>query len=78
MKLPSSSSGVFALAIIYLSSSLAVRYSYSLDTLGFSPLTTFKYGVWINPYSSVFAYVESELINPIEGPSGVSIGQILP
>ena len=47
-----------------------------------SPLSTFVsiflYGVSIKPNSLVLAYVASETKSPMLGPSGVSIGQILP
>ena len=38
----------------------------------------FLYGVSINPYSFMFANDESADISPMFGPSGDSIGQILP
>jgi len=75
--LPSSPIGSFACAIKYKSSSSAVKYLISFVTIPVS-LSISLYGVSINPYSFTFAYVANELINPIFGPSGVSIGHILP
>ena len=39
---------------------------------------TAKYGVSMKPYSLTLAYVAKDVINPIDGPSGVSIGHIRP
>ena len=57
------------------SSFSAVRNSMSSVT---RPLTTFRYGVSMKPNSFVLAYVDSEEIRPMFGPSGVSMGQIRP
>ena len=42
------------------------------------PLSTVRYGVSMKPYLLTRANVESELIRPMFGPSGVSIGQMRP
>ena len=42
------------------------------------PLDTLTKGVSINPYLLTFPYVANDPISPILGPSGVSIGHILP
>ena len=42
------------------------------------PFKTLRYGVSRKPYSFVLAYTAKELISPIFGPSGVSIGQTRP
>ena len=55
----------------YSFSSIADRNSTSSVTL---PSTTLRYGVSRKPYSLVRAYTASELIRPMFGPSGVSIG----
>ena len=73
----SASSGSFAWATIYLSSSSAVMYLISSVTIPFS-LSTNLYGVSINPYLFIFANVESDEIRPMFGPSGDSIGHSLP
>ena len=67
--------GLFACAIVKCSSFSAVRKSISSLT---RPPVTFRYGVSMKPNSFVRAYVDSELIRPMFGPSGVSIGQIRP
>ena len=75
--LPSSPIGSSALATNYKSSSSAVKYLTSSVIIPVS-LSTILYGVSINPYSLTLAYAANELIRPIFGPSGVSIGHILP
>ena len=72
---PFGSRGVLACAIIYLLSSIADNHLISSLTLF---LLTTLYGVSRKPYEFVLEYVASELIRPIFGPSGVSIGQTLP
>ena len=47
---------------------------FSADTV----VKIFLYGVSMKPKGLVFAYVASETSNPMLGPSGVSMGQILP
>src|SRR3989304_1312224 len=42
------------------------------------PFSTRRYGVSMNPNSLIRAYVESDEISPMFGPSGVSIGQVGP
>ena len=42
------------------------------------PLTTFRYGVSMNPNGLTLACEASEPIRPMFGPSGVSIGHIRP
>ena len=42
------------------------------------PFTTLRYGVSRKPYSLVRAYSASELMRPMFGPSGVSIGHTRP
>ena len=69
------SSITFAWAITCSASSIADKYIISSVTL---PFVTFLYGVSIKPYWFVLEYDAKELINPIFGPSGVSIGQTLP
>ena len=54
---------------------MADKYSISPVTL---PLTTLRLGLSKKPYIFVLAYTESEFINPIFGPSGVSIGHTRP
>ena len=80
MKYPFSSNGSLACATVYASSSSAVIYTTSSVTLGFSgsDLSTTLYGASINPYSFNLAKDANELIRPMLGPSGVSIGHILP
>ena len=73
--LPRPSMGVFAWAMTKFSPSTAERYSISSVTL---PFFTFRYGASIKPYSFTRAYVASETMSPMFGPSGVSMGQILP
>ena len=75
MNLPSSSMGALAWAMMYLSSSAAVRYSISLVTL---PFITLRYGVSRKPKELTRAYVLNEEIRPMLGPSGVSMGHIRP
>jgi DNA-directed RNA polymerase subunit beta len=65
----------FAWAITYLPSSIADRYITS--SVNFRS-TTLRYGVSRKPYSLVRAKIARELISPILGPSGVSIGQTRP
>ena len=79
-KCPSASIGSLACTTLYLSSSSAVRYTTSSVTTGFlgSVLSSLLYGASTKPYSLIRAYVASELISPMLGPSGVSIGHILP
>ena len=47
----------------------------SLVTL---PFFTFRYGVSTKPRSLMREYVVSDVISPMFGPSGVSIGHIRP
>ncbi|CAI8262240.1 MAG: Uncharacterised protein [Chloroflexota bacterium] len=47
------------------------------DDAGIS-LRTLRYGDSMKPYALVLAYEAIELNSPMLGPSGVSIGQILP
>ena len=68
-------SWAFAWAIMKFDSSIAERKSIWSVTLLF---TTLRYGVSMKPYSLVRAYRASELISPMFGPSGVSIGQTRP
>ena len=42
------------------------------------PFSTLRYGVSRKPYSFSWAYSAIELIRPMFGPSGVSIGQTRP
>ncbi len=72
---PFLSTGEVASAITNFSPSIADRYSTFSVTL---PSTTFLYGTSINPNSLTLAYVASDVINPMLGPSGVSTGHILP
>ena len=65
----------FAWAIVNLVSSIAERYSILSSTF---PSLTFLYGLSINPYLLILEYVDKLFIKPMFGPSGVSIGQILP
>src|SRR6188472_4090117 len=65
--LPTLSSSALAWAMTYLPSSMADRYSMSLETL---PSFTRRYGVSMKPKSLVRAYRASELIRPMFGPSG--------
>ena len=74
-KVPFSLITEFAWAIVYFDSSIADRYSISFVTF---PFTTFLYGLSINPYLLTLEYVAKLFINPMLGPSGVSIGHILP
>ena len=73
--LPLSSIAALACAITYWPSSIADRKWISSVTL---LSTTFRYGVSRKPYSLVRAYSASELMRPMFGPSGVSIGQTRP
>ena len=68
---------IFALAwaIEKRCSSIAERYLISLVSL---PSFTFRYGLSMNPYLLMRACVASELMRPMFGPSGVSIGQMRP
>ena len=75
LNLPFVPSSEFACAIVKSLSSIADKYSISAVTF---PPFTFLYGVSRNPYLFVLANKASELINPIFGPSGVSIGHTLP
>ena len=75
--LPFSSRGSLAWATIISSSSSASIYLISSVTIP-SPFFTTLYGVSIKPYSFMIPYVVREPISPILGPSGVSIGHILP
>ena len=69
------SSAAFACAIMYWPSSIAERkWISSVTCMSF----TLRYGVSRKPYSLVRAYSARELINPMFGPSGVSIGQTRP
>ncbi len=77
MKYPFSSIGSSDLAITYKSSSSAVIYTISFVALLFLG-SILLYGVSIKPYSLTLAKVAKEFIRPILGPSGVSIGHILP
>ena len=61
--------------MVCLSSSIADKYSTLLVT--FEDFTLL-YGLSIKPYLLIFAYVAKLFIRPIFGPSGVSIGHILP
>ncbi len=70
-----SSNGALAWAMTYFSSSSAVRFSTSSVT---RPWTTLRYGLSMNPNSFTFAYMLSDEIRPMFGPSGVSIGQMRP
>ena len=65
----------FAWAIVYLVSSIADKYSIVFSTI---PFLTFLYGLSIKPYLLILEYVDKLLIKPMFGPSGVSIGHILP
>jgi hypothetical protein len=58
-----------------LLSSSAVRKMISSVTL---PCATLRYGVSMKPNSLVRAYVDSDEMRPMFGPSGVSIGQMRP
>jgi hypothetical protein len=50
----------------------------STDFLSTEPFLTFQYGVSRKPNSLTRAYVESEEMRPMFGPSGVSIGHMRP
>ncbi len=62
--------------MVYSSSCAAVKYTALLVLT--TPFSTFQYGVSINPNLLTRPYVASVPIKPIFGPSGVSIGHILP
>ena len=75
VKWPLSSVGASACATTRRSSSIAERYFQPSWTV---PSLTSRYGVSMKPYLLTLANVASELIRPIFGPSGVSIGQMRP
>ena len=75
VKRPSLSIGALACAMMYEPSSTADRYSKSSVTF---PSTTRRYGVSRKPYSLQRENTDSELIRPMFGPSGVSIGHRRP
>ena len=77
---PSLSSLVEADAITTPFSLSADRYSISSEIyfLPFSSTLATKYGVSMKPKSFTRAYVARDVIRPQDGPSGVSIGHILP
>jgi hypothetical protein len=75
MNLPVRSISALAWAMTNSSSSSAVRNTISSVT---RPPVTLRYGVSMKPNSLVRAYVDSEEMRPMFGPSGVSIGQIRP
>ena len=75
---PSSFNGALPCAIIWPSSTSAVKYSIPFSERSTFPSTTLRYGVSINPKSLIFAYTQREEIRPMLGPSGVSIGQRRP
>ena len=72
---PRLSISALAWAMTTCSSSSAVRKMMSSETV---PASTRRYGVSMNPNSLIRAYVESDEMSPMFGPSGVSIGQIRP
>ena len=72
---PSLSICILACAIVYFSSSIADKYSILSVTI---PFINFLYGLSRNPYLFTRENVAKLLINPIFGPSGVSIGHIRP
>jgi hypothetical protein len=74
-KVPSSFSGAFACAMIASSSRFASSQAISPVTL---PFLTTRYGVSMNPRSLTRAYVASDVMRPMFGPSGVSIGHMRP
>ena len=73
--LPLASSGALAWAMVYFASSIADRYMTSSVT---RLSLTRRYGLSMKPYLLTRAKVASELIRPMFGPSGVSIGQMRP
>jgi hypothetical protein len=75
VNLPLASSNAFAWATVYFDSSIAERYMTSSVT---RPSLTLRYGLSMKPYLLTRAKVASELMSPIFGPSGVSIGQMRP
>jgi hypothetical protein len=73
--MPSGPTFAFACAIANSPSSMAERYSILSVT---RPFSTRRYGVSRKPYWFVRAYTASELMRPMFGPSGVSIGHTRP
>ena len=72
---PLGPSTAFACAIANSPSSIADRKSMRSVT---RPFSTRRYGVSRKPYWLVRAYTDRELIRPMFGPSGVSIGHTRP
>ena len=73
--MPSSFSGAFAWATAYSSSAFASIQMILSVTL---PFFTTRYGVSMKPRSLICENVVSDVISPMFGPSGVSIGHMRP